>query len=151
MANWSVSPSIRPARADMKERRKGMVLSPVYGEGLEVTPPSPTKSTPGKEMTLYHNQYRDFAFQKISPPDYGDSGSLARITGGPANEPDMVADFHFIALTRAVDQMLYPVYEGYIKGEYDTPEPVSDGNNNGDGGGNQSPISLEPPNWGGGS
>ena len=65
--------------------------------------------------------YSIVIFQKITPPMYGQDGSISRTTGIPANEPDFIADVHFIGIMRAIDDMTRHRYTGYIGGSYDTP------------------------------
>ena len=100
---------------------KGLILSPVAKSEHYATPPAPKGSEPSEAMTNYVNQFRDFAFQKICPPEYGLDGSIARITGLPANEPDFIADHHFIGIMRAIDDMLQHRYKGTIGGSYSGP------------------------------
>lgn len=89
-------------------------------------PPEPNKDTTPSEAMSYVNKFRDFAFQKITQPDYGnpDNGftqhDLSVITGFPANEPDFIADFHFISLMRIVDDLMQHKYKGTIQGEYNS-------------------------------
>ena len=100
----------------------GMKLSPVANDGLVASPPLPKNDgTPSDAMYYYRNHDRDFIFQKITPPMYGPDDSIARCTGIPANEPDFIADFHFIGLMRAIDNMALDRYNGYIGGSYNTP------------------------------
>ena len=101
--------------------QKGMTLSPIDGEGLVAVPPSPNGTQPSAAMTEFQNRNRDFLFQKITPPMYGPDNSIARLTGIPANEPDFIADFHFISMMRAVDDIVRPRYQGYVAGDYNTP------------------------------
>ena len=66
-----------------------------------------------------------FTFAKICPPDYGTDNSIARYTGVPINNPDFVADFHFIGLMRATDKLLMPKNRAVITGGFDTPSSTS--------------------------
>jgi hypothetical protein len=66
----------------------------------------------------YVNKFRDFAFQKITEPDYGNKNCIARTTGVVANRPDFIADYHFISLMRIVDDLLQHNYKGTIEGNY---------------------------------
>lgn len=66
-----------------------------------------------------------FTFQKICPPDYGTSDSIARYTGIPINKPDFIADFHFIGLMRAADKFLLPKNKALIGGSGNTPKSTS--------------------------
>lgn len=103
------------------------VLSPTISVGTG-NAPTPNGDRPSEAMNKYVNKFRDFAFQKICPPDYGpddkstnndSSGvSIARITGIPANEPDYISDHHFIGIMRAIDDMLTHSYKGQIIGSY---------------------------------
>ena len=103
---------------------KKLELSPVTGDDVVVDPPLPVNGNmPSQAMYDYQNKYKDFSFQKICPPDYGPRDSLPRLTGMPANNPDYVADFHFIALMRIIDHILQHRYVGYIGGSYNTPRP----------------------------
>lgn len=103
---------------------KRMELSPVSGDGVMAEPPLPVNNDmPSQAMYDYQNKYRDFSFEKICAPDYGPDESLPRLTGMPANKPDYVADFHFIALMRIIDHILQHRYVGYIGGSYNTPRP----------------------------
>lgn len=123
MPNWGTSSRIRIG-GEKLSFQKGMTLSPINGEGIEVLPPRPNGDTPSEAMYAYRNSDRDFTFQKITPPMYGQEGSIARITGIPANEPDYIADFHYIGIMRAIDDMLRHRYKGTLTGNYDTPTPV---------------------------
>lgn len=106
-------------------RLNGFRQSPVYGDGIIASPPRPNASgMPSNAMYLFQNQYRDFAFQKVSPPEYGNDDSIARITGLAANEPDYIADYHFISLMRIMDRLIDPQYSGYIGGDFNSPEPT---------------------------
>ena len=116
------SPSL-PIGGEDFTQLKDLRLSPVDGEGVSVLPPEPVGTMPSEAMTRFQNQFRDFAFQKISPPVYGVPGSLPEKTGLPGNEPDFIADFHFISLMRIIDQMLYYGKDpkSYIGGDFNTP------------------------------
>lgn len=121
------SPGIPIDGAEMKKRDK-VNLSPIDESGITASPPKPMGdgTMPSYAMYRYQNQYRDFAFQKITPPDYGfDDNCVARITGIPINEPDFIADYHFIGIMRAIDDMLKHSYVGYIGGTWDAPKPTS--------------------------
>jgi hypothetical protein len=120
MANFSVSPRIQIGGQSFSPQH-GINLSPVENSDLEATPPNPNGDQPSEAMYAYQNHDKDFNFQKITPPMYGPNDSIARHTGIPANEPDFIADFHFIGIMRAVDDMLRHRYSGYIGGSYDTP------------------------------
>ena len=98
-----------------------MKLSPLDGSDLVAVPPEPNGDQPSEAMYAYRNRDRDFIFQKISPPMYGQDGSISRTTGIPANEPDFIADVHFIGLMRAIDDMTRHRYSGYIGGTFNTP------------------------------
>ena len=117
------SPRIRITGEDFTTVMK-MELSPVTGDGVIVDPPVPTEDgMPSQAMYDYQNKYKDFSFEKICVPDYGPDDSLPRLTGMPANDPDYIADFHFIALMRIIDHILQHRYVGYIGGDYSTPKP----------------------------
>ena len=102
---------------------KRMKLSPIEGDGATASPPVPVKQMPSQAMYIFQNKYKDFSFQKICPPDYGQDGSLPRLTGVPANKPDYVADFHFISLMRIIDDILTHKHSGHIDGSFNTPGP----------------------------
>ena len=124
MANFGTSSRIRIGGQNMQSRQ-GMVVSPVLNDGYNSKAPTCNADyTPSPAMYAYRNHDRDFIFQKICPPMYGPSGSIARITGIPANEPDFIADFHFIGLMRAIDDMCRHRYSGYIGGSTDSPTPT---------------------------
>lgn len=107
------------------QARNYMKISPIQGDGVIATPPVPNGTMPSVAMSRYQNSYRDFAFQKITPPDYGyDDKCIARITGLPINEPDYIADYHFIGMMRCIDDMLQHGYVGYIGGTWETPKPT---------------------------
>lgn len=74
-------------------------------------------------MMIYQNPYRDFAFQKITPPYYGNNECLPRYTGIPANDPDFIADNHFIGIMRLVDRFTNHHYEGFIGGTIKSIKP----------------------------
>ena len=95
-------------------------ISPVDPLKVEHTP-EPKGTQPSQAMKKYQNQYSEFAFSKISPPLYGNKDSIARHTGLPANKPDFIADYHFIGLMRSIDDILTPLYTGYIGGTTTTP------------------------------
>lgn len=103
--------------------QQGLSLSPIDDADLVAVPPEPNGDQPSQAMYNYRNRDKDFMFQKITPPMYGQDDSIARLTGIPANEPDFIADFHFIGLMRAIDDMTRHRYSGYIGGSYDTPGP----------------------------
>ena len=104
--------------------QKAMTISPIDNSDLVALPPSvKDEDQPSEAMYAYQNADRDFIFQKITPPMYGPDDSIARTTGVPANEPDFIADFHFIGIMRAIDHMLEHRYSGYISGTFDTPGP----------------------------
>lgn len=122
MANFGTSSRIKIGGENMKPQN-GLTLSPIENSDLVAVPPAPIGDQPSEAMYAYQNHDRDFIFQKICPPMYGPNGSVPRYTGIPANEPDLIADFHFIGLMRAIDDMLRHRYKGYIDGTWDTPEP----------------------------
>ena len=103
---------------------KRMKLSPIEGDGATGVSPVPVNEMPSQAMYMFQNKYKDFALQKICPPDYGPEGSLPRLTGVPANKPDYIADYHFISLMRIIDDILTHKHEGYIDGGYNTPGPA---------------------------
>jgi hypothetical protein len=106
------------------QRKPTVTLSPiVYLQ--EANTPIPNNTTLSEAMNKYQNQYSEFAFNKISPPLYGNNDSIARHTGLPANQPDFIADYHFIGLMRSIDDMLSPSYTGYIGGRINTPGGTS--------------------------
>ncbi len=120
MPNFGTSPRIHIGGEPFSPQ-KALTLSPIENSDLEATPPQPNGDQPSEAMYAYQNHDRDFIFQKITPPMYGADDSIARYTGVPANEPDFIADFHFIGLMRAIDDMTRHRYKGYIGGSYDTP------------------------------
>ena len=123
MASNGTSPRI-PIGGEEFVTVKRMQLSPIEGDGAAASPPVPVNKMPSQAMYMFQNKYKDFAFQKICPPDYGPDGSLPRLTGVPANKPDYVADFHFIAMMRIIDDILTHKHESYIGGSFDTPSPT---------------------------
>lgn len=124
MPNWGTSSRIRIGGESFSPQQ-GMTISPISGEGIEVLPPKPKgDGTPSEAMYAYRNGDRDFIFQKITPPMYGPNNSIARVTGIPANEPDFIADYHYVGVMRAIDDMLRHRYKGTLIGNYDTPTPV---------------------------
>ena len=88
-----------------------------------VKPPTPSNSGDVEKLVAYTNKHSDFTFQKVCPPLYGPNYSTARYTGIPANEPDHIADFHFIGIMRTVDDILIAKYKGYIAGTWGTVLP----------------------------
>ena len=121
MSNYGTSPRI-PIGGEPFSPQHGITLSPIDNSDMVAIPPSPNgDGTPSFAMYKYVNEDRDFTFQKITPPMYGPDDSVARYTRVPANEPDFIADFHFIGLMRAIDNMVRPGYSGYIGGSFDTP------------------------------
>lgn len=121
MANNGTSPRIGIG-GETLSAQKSASISPVNNEDIVAKPPEPVNDTePSYAMYAYRNNDRDFIFQKISPPLYGDDGTPARYTGIPANEPDFIADFHYIGIMRSIDDMLRHRYSGYISGNYNTP------------------------------
>ena len=124
MANFGTSSRINIGGESLKALQ-GLKISPVENSTLYATPPSPNNSEPSVAMTAYVNKFRDFAFQKISPPEFGyEDTCIAKVTGIPANEPDYISDTHFIALMRAIDDMLQHRYKGTIIGGYNNPGPT---------------------------
>lgn len=116
------SPSIIIDGAEFKPQ-KGYGLSAIKDAELVAQSPVPNGTEPSEAMLKFQNPYPEFAFDKISQPDYGYSDkALSRITGIPANKPDYIADYQFIALMRCIDFMLKQGYNGNINGNYDTPD-----------------------------
>ena len=99
--------------------QNGYKLSSVKDAELVAQSPVPNGDEPSPAMIKFQNPFPEFAFDKISQPDYG--RGLATITGLPANRPDYIADYHVIALMRCIDFMLSQGYEGKIDGNFDTP------------------------------
>ncbi len=101
-------------------------VSPAAGEDINVLPPATVDdgTIPSVAMTENINPYGCLAFPKVCPPLYGKVGSIAEITGIPANRPDFVADHHWIPMMRLVDLALRHKYKGTIIGKYDTPGPT---------------------------
>lgn len=86
--------------------------------------PKPNGSLPSEAMMIYQNPYRDFAFQKITPPYYGNKENcLPRYTGIPANNPDFIADYHFIGIMRLIDKFTNHHYTGFIGGKISPVNP----------------------------
>lgn len=124
MPNFGTSSRIRIGGQSMQSRQ-GMLISPVLnGEFDSKAPTCNADYTPSPAMYAYRNHDRDFIFQKICPPLYGQKGSIAHVTGLSANEPDFIADFHFIGLMRAIDDMCRHRYSGYIGGKFDSTGPA---------------------------
>ena len=98
---------------------KGFTISNVIDSG-DVSSPYAKDTADYNSVENFIGKYNDFAFTKICRPLYGDANSLARYTGLPANNPDHIADFHFIGLMRSIDAMLMPKYSGYIDGTWGT-------------------------------
>ena len=115
-----VSPIVDLDGAEFK-LQKGYTISKIKDESIKANPPKPNSTEPSKAMENFQNPFSDFAFDKITTPDYGNDGSLARITGIPANKPDYISDHHVIGLMRCIDYMLSKGYSGTITGTYDTP------------------------------
>lgn len=122
MANFGTSRSFHISGEDFVIL-KGFTLSKIKDADLVVDPPKPENSSDILSITKYLNKHRDFTFQKICPPLYGPDDSTARYTGIPANQPDHVADFHFIGIMRAVDDIISPRYTGYISGNWNSINP----------------------------
>ena len=115
------SPPINIGGEEFKPR-KGVKLSEINDADLVANPPTPNGTEPSEMMSKFQNPYREFAFDKISMPNYGNSNTaLARYTGIPANKPDYISDHHFIGIMRCIDSMLRQGYSGRITGDYDTP------------------------------
>lgn len=119
MSNFGVS-RIIPISGQEFAVLKGFKLSKIEDADFVAKPPKPSSNSDILGITAYVNKHHHFTFAKISPPLYGDDKSVARHTGIIANEPDYVADFHFIGLMRAIDDMLLPKYSGYIEGKWDS-------------------------------
>ena len=100
-----------------------MKLSPIDNSGITAIPPTPDGDMPTPEMYTSRNRFRDFSFPKICGPMYGPDNCIARTTGVPMNQPDYIADHHFIALMRIIDDLLTHKYTGYIGGQFTTPTP----------------------------
>lgn len=98
---------------------QGYSLSAIKDSEIVAQPPKPNGDEPSHAMLKFQNPFPEFAFDKISQPDYG--RGLSSITGLPANKPDYTADYHVIALMRCIDFMLSQGYEGRIDGNYDNP------------------------------
>ncbi len=116
------SPIIPINRAEFK-LQNGYKLSAIKDAELVAQSPKPKGDEPSPAMLKFQNQFPEFAFDKISPPDYGLDKSVARITGLPANKPDYIADYHVIGLMRCIDFMLSQGYNGQIDGNWETPIP----------------------------
>ena len=104
----------------------GIQLSPIQNDGQIVNPPVPNGTLPSEAMYIYTNPYRDFSFPKISPPQYksmNNNYDLPLITQQPINNPDFVADYHFISLMRLVDKFMQHSYKGYLGGTITTVKP----------------------------
>lgn len=124
MANFGTSSRIRIGGQNF-QARQGMIISPILNDSFQSVPPSPNDGTPSPAMYAYQNHDKDFIFQKICPPLYKiNDGDISEITGLPINEPDFIADFHFIGLMRAIDDMCRHRYSGYIGGSTDGPTPT---------------------------
>lgn len=122
--NYGVSSRINIGGESLKENvLSGFQISNTYSDMLVASPPLPNEdSTPSEGMT-YINKFRQFAFQKIALPLFGDEKCIARHTGIPANEPDFISDHHFISLMRIIDDKLQHKYKGTIMGDYTNVNP----------------------------
>lgn len=97
--------------------------SPAINDGASGHPPLPNKDGSASiAMLEFINNDPEFAFSKICPPLYGPVQSMPRMTGLPGNDPDYIADFHFIGVMRSIDHILQPRYRGTIDGRYITPK-----------------------------
>ena len=115
------------------QSRKNPSFSPV--EGVETTvngkptvvkPPVGSANGVSESLTLNHNAFPEFVFEKVAAPEYGVSkDAIARYTGVPVNRPDYVNDYHFIGIMRIVDKLVNPSYKGKILNIYNTPESKS--------------------------
>lgn len=121
MANYSVSARLYFDGVRFKPV-SGMKLSALEGQGIQALPPIIDKNTGTPAIGIQQTPYSEFAFNHITPPDYGNDDCIARVTGVPINKPDFVADYHFISLARSIDYLLMNNnYQGKITGNYNTP------------------------------
>jgi hypothetical protein len=104
-------------------RGSQLIVTHAVGNGLNA--PSIKKDGTPSEMFNMSDASSLFTFAKICPPDYGTDDSVARYTGVPINNPDFIADFHFIGLMRATDKLLIPKNKAVITGNFDTPSATS--------------------------
>ena len=116
--NYGVSRLIRISGQEFT-LLNGFKISTIGVTGV-VNPPTPNNSGDVDKLIAYTNKHSDFTFQKVCPPLYGPDNSTARYTGIPANEPDHIADFHFIGIMRSIDDILIPHYKGFISGVWST-------------------------------
>lgn len=109
-------------------KQRGMQLFAPEKVGELSTPVPKADGTLSMGMS-WTDASMQFTFAKICPPDYGTDDSIARYTGIPINNPDFVADFHFIGLMRATDKILKPEVIQHISGSYNSPESTKDSDN----------------------
>ena len=117
-------------------KRTGENLSSYPGISLKVLGKDATLAAPQLKDGQVHyqtNPFPEFAFDKISDPEYGATGFLsngkeanpiARYTGIPYST-DFIKDYHLISLFRLADKTTVPGYSGRIKLQFQTPKPAS--------------------------
>jgi hypothetical protein len=72
-------------------------------------------------VNKWEGYWNHWAFEKITEPKYD---GIADKIGQMSNQPDVVKDYHFIALMRTVSQLIRPEFKSNINMYTATPEPI---------------------------
>ena len=113
MPSWSIV----IGGEDMRVIGGATVAADASGEAAHPVPVN--KDELSEAMLLYRLGDPDFTFGHVEGARYDLGHSMH--TGVPFGRPDYIADHHWIALMRQIDQMLLHHYRGHIIGEADTP------------------------------
>jgi hypothetical protein len=68
----------------------------------------------------YLNLWFPWIDEKIVEPKWD---QVTQFLGLPSNRPSFIRDYHMIALFRAADYVMQPIYAAHIQGSINTPVP----------------------------
>lgn len=121
-----IPPERFAARKSDKFTEVSTVKLSVLGRGVELSAPDLSDGN----TTTGINAFPEFAFDKISYPQYGTGEQIngtgktpiARYTGVPYSA-EFIKDYHFISIMRLADKLTTPTYSGKILEQFESPSP----------------------------
>lgn len=114
-----ISPAFPVSAEELKLMlRQGITRVSIDG----VEPPTLGSQAGYSQAHTFANKWYPWIDEKIVEPKYD---GVCQYLGTPSNRPTLIKDYHMIALFRAVDYILSPLYVGHIRAGVGTiiPEP----------------------------
>lgn len=109
-----------PVTAEELQAHYNQGVTRVSIDGVE--PPVSIGGIGGSASMNLTNLWFPWIDEKLVEPKYDGVGVL---TGMPSNRPDLIKDYWFIAMMRAVDYILAPRYQAQITASVGTVTPIA--------------------------